>query len=104
MSQAFVILVHYEKPLPEVDAHLEAHRAWLDEHYRSGHFLVSGPREPREGGGVIFAYATNREEVEGWVKLDPFAREGVARHEVIAFRPTRSNPALPLPMGDSQDG
>lgn len=98
------MLVHYDQPLTEVDLHLEAHRAWLDEHYRAGHFLVSGPQEPRVRGGVIVAYAASRAEVEAWAGTDPFVRAGVAHHEVIEFRPTRSNPALPLPMGDSQDG
>ena len=104
MSNAFVILVHYQKPLAEVDEHVQAHRAWLDEHYQVGRFLVSGRQNPPERGGVIVAWGTSREEIESLVKLDPYARAGVARHEVIEFTPSRTNPALPLPTGDSQDG
>jgi len=101
--RVFVIHVRYVRPLAEVDAHVEAHRAWLDEHYRQGHFLMSGPLEPREGG-VIIAYGRAREDVESWLPRDPFARAGVAEYEILEFRPARVHPSMPFPLGDSQDG
>ena len=62
----FVILVNYIEPLNEIDAHLEAHRRFLDEGYAAGYFLVSGPRVPRTGG-VILAKAASADELKTFI-------------------------------------
>ena len=59
----FVLLLTYVKPLAEVDALMREHVAWLDEHYASGRFVVSGRRIPRTGG-VIVARGDDRAEME----------------------------------------
>lgn len=82
----YLVVITYLRPLAEVDAELEAHRAYLAEHYRAGHFLLSGPQEPRRGG-VILARAESRAEVEAWVAQDPFHRAGVASYEIIGWQP-----------------
>lgn len=83
----YLILLTYRVPLSEVDAHLAAHRAYLERHYRAGHFLLSGRREPRSGG-VILARADDRATVEAWVAEDPFHQAGVATCEIIAWVPS----------------
>jgi len=89
----FILLLHYVKPLTEVDRWLTEHREFLDRHYASGHFLISGRQEPRTGG-VIVARAGSRAEIEAIAQEDPFSREGVARYEVIEFTPALAAPAL----------
>jgi len=86
----FVILVTYIKPLSEIDAHLEAHRRFLDEGYAAGYFLASGPRVPRTGG-VILAQAPSAEELKSFIKQDPFSVAGVAAYEVVEFTPLKSD-------------
>ena len=49
----FLILVTYTKSIEEIDAHVVAHREFLDEGYRKNYFIVSGPRIPRTGGIII---------------------------------------------------
>ncbi|WP_232667855.1 YciI family protein [Pseudonocardia sp. TRM90224] len=83
----FVIVIDYIADLPDIDAALEEHIAWLDKHYSDGTFLASGRQEPRTGG-VIFAHGS-RATVEAAVADDPFATRGLARHRVINFRPSR---------------
>ena len=56
----YLILFTYRAPLSEMDRVLPAHREHLDAHYASGHFLMSGPFFPREGGGIL-ARAASRE-------------------------------------------
>jgi len=85
----FLVLLHYKRPLHEVDALLAEHNAFLDRHYLDGHFLMSGRREPRTGG-VILARAASREEVEALFDEDPFKRNDIADYQVIEFLPTRS--------------
>ena len=89
----FLILLNYVKPIDAVDAHLAAHRAYLARHYADGSFLLSGRKEPRDGG-VILARAASREAADALVREDPFHTAGVAEYTVIEFHPTMSAPAL----------
>ena len=91
----YLVLVNYGKPLSVIDELLPAHREFLEANYRSGLFLVSGPREPRSGG-VILARAGSREELAKVLKQDPFVREGAATCEIIEFKATRAGKALAI--------
>jgi uncharacterized protein YciI len=83
----FVILLNYIKPLSEVDQFVGEHREFLERYYASGHFLLSGRKEPRTGG-VILAKAETRAEIESVILNDPFNREKIAEYEVIEFLPS----------------
>lgn len=85
----FVLVLTYVKPLPEVDALMRKHMAWLDEHYAAGRFIVSGRQIPR-AGGVILARGDDREEMESLAATDPFVAGGVATCEVIQFRASQT--------------
>lgn len=89
----FVILLHYLKPLPEVDRFVAEHRAFLERHYAAGNFLLSGRQEPR-CGGVILADAPTRAQIEAIVREDPFNREQIARYEIVEFVPSLADPRL----------
>ena len=84
----FVILLNYKKPLSEVDRFVSEHREFLERHYISLHFLLSGRKEPRTGG-VILAQAETKAEIESIVRSDPFYREQVAEYEIVEFLPSR---------------
>lgn len=84
----YIALLHYERPLEEVDALLPAHRDYLDRHYAAGVFVASGRREPRTGG-VILVREHPRAVVEDILAQDPLVLAGVARHELIEFTPSR---------------
>jgi uncharacterized protein YciI len=90
----YLLLVHYLRPVEEVDTQLEAHRAFLDTHYQRGTFLVSGPRTERALGGVIVARAIGEEELQGILAEDPFVQHGLARYEIISFRVTQHAPGF----------
>ena len=89
----FILLLTYTKPLPEVDALISDHMAWLNEHYETGRFLVSGRRIPRTGG-VIIARGVDRDEIEDLATSDPFVSRGVATVEVIGFQALRAAPGF----------
>lgn len=90
----FLIVLHYTRPLPEVDAHLDAHRAFLARHYARGDFLLSGRQEPRTGGVIVARFAS-RAEAEACLASDPFAQAGVAEHTLIAWEPSLRADWLP---------
>lgn len=83
----FIIVLNYLKPLSEVDRFVAEHRDFLDRHYASGHFLLSGRREPRTGG-VILCRAQSRAEIDSIVRDDPFCREQIAEYDIIEFSPS----------------
>lgn len=87
----FVVLVKYLKSLEEIDAHLEAHRKYLDAGYASGYLIASGSRLPRTGG-IILAKAPSREHLRAYLNEDPFSKAGLASYEVLEFTPTKSDP------------
>ena len=89
----FVILLHYLKPLSEVDRFVDEHRAFLERHYAAGHFLLSGRQEPRSGG-VIIARGETRTQIEAIVREDPFNREQIARYEIVEFVPSLADARL----------
>nr|WP_297350628.1 YciI family protein [uncultured Caldimonas sp.] len=84
----FVAILTYVRPLEEVDALLAEHVQFLDRHYASGLFVVSGRRVPRTGGVILIA-SDDREDVLSVISTDPFAVGGVATYELIEFVPTK---------------
>jgi uncharacterized protein YciI len=89
----FVVSLTYTAPLARIDAFLEAHRAFLAEQYARGLFLMSGRKEPRDGG-IIIAHAASRAELESVLRDDPFQQAGLARYEITEFVPTMTAEAL----------
>ncbi|WP_261663564.1 YciI family protein [Deinococcus sp. Marseille-Q6407] len=95
MSNLHVILVKYTAPTAEVEAATPAHRDWLDQHYRSGLFITSGPQEPRTGG-LILAAGESKEQLLDVMQDDPFHKAGVAEYEIIEFRPVKRGKMIEL--------
>lgn len=89
-----VVLLRYTRPIEEIEAATPDHRAWLDEHYRSGRFVVSGPRDPRTGG-VILATG-DKESLAELLKGDPFAQRDLAEYEIVSFVPVKRGVAFGL--------
>jgi len=81
----FIIELIYKADLSRIDAHMRAHMTFLKKFYRSGNFLVSGRKVPRDGG-IIVAVGKSRLEVEAIVRQDPFCKEGLADFRIIEFR------------------
>lgn len=84
----FIIELTYKAPLEEVDKCLKAHREFLDDQYRNGLILASGPMNPRTGG-IIIAFGRNQAELEMIFKQDPFALLDIADYRFIEFTPIK---------------
>jgi uncharacterized protein YciI len=82
----FVLLSRFQKPLEEVNRFLTVHSVWVQQHYESGRFLVSGRREPPTGG-VIVARAESEQELREILALDPLQQMGLVEYEIVAFEP-----------------
>jgi uncharacterized protein YciI len=94
LAAMFVIELTYRAALAEIDKHMKAHVAFLNKHYASGRFVVSGRKIPREGG-IILATGGTRDEIEALVREDPFVARGLADFRVIEFRASQRARDLP---------
>ena len=88
----FIVLLTYKADLAELDAHLAAHRAWLQEAIDGGTLLVAGRKVPRTGGA--FFVRGDRAAVEAWIAQDPFNLANLSDYEVIEFEATMTAPGL----------
>ncbi|HEY6871564.1 MAG TPA: YciI family protein [Geobacteraceae bacterium] len=83
----FIVSLNYIKGLEEVDKHLDAHVAYLNQQYADGHFIASGRKIPRTGG-IILSSLRNRDELKKILKRDPFNIAGIAEYEITEFVPS----------------
>ncbi|MCX7117900.1 MAG: YciI family protein [Legionellales bacterium] len=82
----FIVQLRYQVGLSDVDKYLQAHREFLDYHYKQGLFLVSGPMKPRTGG-ILVALTTDRAYLESVLHEDPYHLADIATYELIEFTP-----------------
>ncbi len=80
----YLILLTYIRPLPEVEAVLEAHRAYLREAPEAASIVLTGRKATRDGG-LVMLRAPSRAAVDDFIARDPYATAGVAAFEVIEF-------------------
>ena len=81
----FIIELTYKVDVAEIDRHMAAHMAFVRKYYRSGHFVVSGRKIPRDGG-IILTRGGSRAEVEAIAAEDPFCVHGLAEARIVEFR------------------
>lgn len=91
----WIIQSTYLKPKSEIAEVTPRHREWLDQHYRSGLFLVSG-RMVSGQGGVIVAHADTQGELEAVFAEDPFVVEGCSEYSYLPFTPVKRGKSLAL--------
>lgn len=91
----FIVTSSYLKSRDEIAAVTPQHREWLDQHYRSGVFLVSG-RMVSELGGVILAKCETQTELEKVFAEDPFVLSGCSEYTYEAFIPVKRGKAVDL--------
>jgi uncharacterized protein YciI len=83
----FIFTSRYLVPVEEIDANLSPHRAWLQQHYEDGSFLVSGPQEPRVGGAIV-AYFESMDAASLALRDDPFVKAAFGDYEIVEFAST----------------
>jgi len=88
MKNMFVMTVTYTKPMDEVNAHLEAHRAFLAKGYEDGALMMSGGQNPRVGG-IIIGRFDDKAVAQAFVASDPFYINDVASYEIVEFVPSK---------------
>ena len=80
-------IIRYRRPIEEVLAHHEAHRAYLQGLKEEGVLVASGPLEPRFGGALLLRVpdATARQAMDRVRDNDPYSQAGVAQYELLGW-------------------
>lgn len=86
----FVVILKYIAPIEEIDNARASHLAFLDENYKNGTFIASGPQVPRSGG-IIIAQSVDKNTLKQLLAGDPFAVQKLATYQIIEFTPTKCN-------------
>jgi uncharacterized protein YciI len=81
-AMVFVVLLHYTRPLAEVDAVLADHRRHLEEWAARGAVHAWARRDPPTGA-ILICVAPDRAAVERMVAQDPYVKAGVATPEIV---------------------
>lgn len=85
-----IAILRYRRPLDEVLAVLDPHRAYLRSLKEQGLLIASGPMDPRNGGVLLLdvpdesAHAT----LDRIRDEDPFTHLGMAQYELIPWLPS----------------
>ena len=82
-----LMLVRYRRPLAEIEAVTEAHRAYLRTLKEQGLLLASGPLDPRTGGMFLLRVqdADPLADLDTVRNNDPFFKAGLATYEPLVW-------------------
>jgi uncharacterized protein YciI len=82
-------ILRYRKPLEQVLAVVDAHRAYLADLKSRGILIASGPFEPRYGGGLLLRVPDDAAEATLLAVRDddPFVKAQVAQYELLPWLP-----------------
>jgi len=84
-----IAILRYRRPLEEVVANTDDHRAYLRTLHANGTLLASGPFDPRSGGFLLLRLPTEgtAAALDAVRDGDPFWQRGIAQYELQAWNP-----------------
>ena len=91
-----IAIIRYRRPLEQVLAVVDEHRAYLRGLLEQGILLVSGPLEPRTGGALLLRVPDDdvHAALDRVRDGDPYVQAGVAQYELLPWRPGLGAEAL----------
>lgn len=89
----FVVTLKFSENKARAGELMDGHKAWIQQGFDQGLFLMVGSLQPNQGGG-IFAHNSTREDLEAFVQQDPFVAENVVSAEILEITPARVDDRL----------
>ncbi len=82
-----IAIVRYRRPVDEVVAHQEPHRAYLHQLKADGRLLAAGPQDPRFGGLFLLRVPDDNPQaaLDAIRDADPYYQAGVAQYEMLPW-------------------
>jgi uncharacterized protein YciI len=94
----FLLISRFTVPPSQVADQNKAHRAWVRAHADAGHFVAGGPEVPYQGA-VIVAVGATRDELNSWIKDDPFVEHGLAQYDIREYDIVHAGPGAEALQG-----
>jgi uncharacterized protein YciI len=83
-----IAIIRYRRPIEEVLAHQDAHRAYLRQLKDKRVLIASGPCNPRFGGILLLRVGDDDFKALDAVRdSDPFVLNGIAQYELLGWAP-----------------
>jgi uncharacterized protein YciI len=89
----YIITLTFAENRTKAGEFMEGHKAWIEEGFADGVFVLVGNLQPNRGGGIV-AHAASEDEIADRVAKDPFVAEGVVEAQIIRIDPARTDPRL----------
>ncbi|OJJ09320.1 hypothetical protein BKI51_23025 [Alphaproteobacteria bacterium AO1-B] len=89
----FVITLKFADNKTRAAELMNEHKAWIQQGFDNGLFLMVGSLQPNQGGGII-AHNTSRDLLEAFVNKDPFVAEQVVTADILEITPARLDDRL----------
>ncbi len=84
----FAVVVDYIKPIEEIDAVLDQHRAFLEKYIALEKIIFAGRQNPRTGGFILFR-GEDMTEVQAIITEDIFSMNKLAEYKIIDITPSK---------------
>jgi uncharacterized protein YciI len=89
----FLVILRFSRNRDGGPRHMDGHKAWIQQGFREGVFLVAGSLHGNQGGAVL-AHNTTLAQLESRVRTDPFVTEDVVSVEIVEFSVSRTDERL----------
>ena len=83
-----IAIIRYRRPLEEIVAAQDDHRAYLRELRERGVLVAAGPLDPRSGGALLLRVPDNAvaEALDQVRDGDPYCKRGLAQYELLPWQ------------------
>lgn len=83
----FIVSLHFLAPVEKVNEHRVEHLALLKDYFAAGKTVAWGRKQNPEDGGIVLCQNMSRDEVDAFIKKDPYHKNNLAEYAVteVAF-------------------
>lgn len=93
----FIVLLRFAANKTRAKELMDRHKAWLQQGFEDGVFLMAGSLQPNQGGSIL-ANNTTMDALQQRVDEDPFVAERVVDAEILEITPSRAEERLAFLM------
>lgn len=94
----FVVVLRFSEHRAQASRWMEGHKAWLQQGFEDGVFLLTGSLQPQQGG-IVLAHQISAVDLQLRVDADPFVSQGVVSVEILEIAAARADERLRFLLG-----
>lgn len=96
-----IVLLRFTERKSDAGKFMAGHKDWIQEGFDGGLFLLAGSLQS-QAGGVLLANGIPAEELDQFIRRDPFVEHGIVTPEIIAVAPSRVDERLGFLLGQER--